>query len=327
MRLALRLRPGASALGERRGLLLLFLLLLPLGAFAQGAGDEPAPEAEEAQADEAPPAPAGKRRRGPTPYDGGSIAEAFMQGFREGMQEAEAGKGPEQPPELSDDEAAAVGFLSLCCCFLFLLGLIVLVVVLVKKSSGAAPRPPPPAPAVSPFAAPGGTHLSVVAVAFDARVRGRVEAELRAAGATQSPMSPQSRAMLVRTLCRALLDASENWRAFGYGDKTDFADDAAAEVSFRNAWSDFRQRCLGPGEPNGELCVAVLVLCSRGAVLGTSRLDDRAQARALLQHRMGIAPEALLAADCFFAPPEGGTALSSGDAYRRFPEMQPLGPG
>lgn len=309
--------------------LLLLLLLLPLAAQAQGtppAEEDVAPEAEQLEPAEAPPAP-GKRRRGPTPHDGGSIADAFLQGSREGMQEAEGSEGAGQPPDLSDDEAAAVGFLSLCCCFFFLLGLVVLVVVLVKKSGGAAPQRPPPAPPVSPFAPPGGTHLSVVAVAFDARVRGRIEAELRAAGATPHPMNPQARAMLVRTLCRALLDASENWRAFGYGDKTDFADDAAAEVSFRAAWSDFRLRCLGPGEPGGELCVAVLVLCTRGAVLGTSRLDDRAQARALLQHRMGIAPEAMLAADCFFAPPEGTTALSTGDAYRRFPEMQPLGPG
>jgi hypothetical protein len=225
-----------------------------------------------------------------------------------------------------------VGLFSICCCLSFLIGGIVLVVVLVRKGrgaappAGAAPRPWTGAPS-SPFVAGQGTHLSVVAVAFDARMRGEVEGALRSAGASDPPMSPESRALQVRTLCRALLDASENWRAFGYGDKADFADDAAAEVSFRAAWNDFRARCNGSGQPDGELCVAVMVLCSRGAVLGTSRLEDPVQARALLQNRMGLATQSFLAADCFFAPLEGTTgALSQSEAFRRFPEMKPLGP-
>jgi hypothetical protein len=292
----------------------ILLLLLALPAFGQDEAVEPEPREEAA-------------------YDGGSISGAFMQGLRAGMRDAEGGPAGRRrakagEPDLSDDEAAAMGLASICCCLFFLIGLIVLVVVLVKKSKSASAQPSAAAPvAVAPFAPTGGTHLSVVAVAFDARVRSSIEGALRAAGARASPMNVEARAVLVRTLCRALLDASSNWRAFGYGDKTDFADDAAAETSFRAAWNDFRGRCLGAGEPGGELGVVVLVLCSRGAVLGTSRLDDPAQARALLQHRMGIAPEALLAADCFFAPPEASTALATGDAYRRFPEMQPLGPG
>ena len=140
-----------------------------------------------------------------------------------------------------------------------------------------------------------------------------------------SPMDPGSRAALVRGLCGALLEVASNWRAFGYGNKSDFASDADAERSFRAAWADFKGRCQGAGEADGDMCVAVLVLCTRGAVLGTSRLDDPQQARAVLQHRMGIAPEAMLAADCFLAPANG--ALSHGEAFHRFPEMQPLGPG
>lgn len=292
--------------------------------------DEPDPFAEpELPPEELPPARPGDHR------DGGkqSLSEAFMEGFREGMAKEERRQG--KPPgsnDLTDDEAAAVGLVSICCCLLFflaLVGLIVWLVVRSKKASAAPAAAPYPAPpGASPADAPaGGTHLSVVAVAFDARVRNAVEGALRSAGASASPMNPESRATLVRTLCRALLDISGNWRAFGYGDKTDFANDAAAEQSFRAAWSDFRGRCHGAGDTTGELCVVVLVLCSRGAVLGTSKLDDPVQARALLQHRMGLATASLLAADCFFAPPDAATALSSGDAYRRFPEMQPLGPG
>jgi Protein of unknown function (DUF1517) len=300
------------------------LLLFGAPALAQGAPPvDPAAGEEPSVAGELEPAPLDART-----HDGGTIADAFMEGFREGLREDDLSGGATGQPGLSDDEAAALGFFSLCCCFLFFVGLVVLVVVLVKKSKGASP--PVAAPAAAPVAGsapPGGTHLSVLAVAFDARVRTSVEGSLRAAGASASPMSGEARAVLVRTLCRALLDASSNWRAFGYGDKTDFPDDAAAEASFRAAWSDFKGRCLGPGEPGGELCVAVLVLCSRGAVLGTSRLEDPVQARALLQHRMGLAPELLLAADCFFAPPDASTSLTQSDAFRRFPEMQPLGPG
>jgi Protein of unknown function (DUF1517) len=293
--------------------------------------DEPDPFVDpETLPDEAPAA-------APRPgyhRDGGrqSISEAFLEGFNEGLRKEEARQGrPVGADELSGDEAAAVGLVSICCClfvFLGIVGLVVWLVVRSKKASQASAAPSPAGPGPMPAQPPaGGTHLSVVAVAFDARARGAVEGALRSAGASTSPMNAEARATLVRTLCRALLDSSGNWRAFGYGDKTDFADDAAAEQSFRAAWSDFRGRCLGAGEAGGELCVAVLVLCSRGAVLGTSKLDDPAQARALLQHRMGIATEALLAADCFFAPPDASTALSPGDAYRRFPEMQPLGPG
>lgn len=233
-------------------------------------------------------------------------------------------------PELTDDEAAAVGLASLCCCFLFLVGLVVLVVALVKKSgrpsasgaTGVAPPPPNPYARVQPPL----THLSVLAVAFDARRRQQVEGAVRAKVAG-SPVTQEQRAELVRALCGALLEVSSNWRAFGYGDKTDFADDRAAETSFRAAWSDFKGRCAGPGEAGGELCVAVLVLCSRGELLGTTRLDDPEQARALVQHRLGAAPGSLLAADCFFAPASADQgALSTGDAYRRFPEMQPLAP-
>lgn len=350
----------------RRGLVLLLwaaALLAAPGAWAQGtepdppadppAGDaeptadpdavdapEPEPEPDSAR-DSAPDSEPERRRSGSARgrFDGG-IADAFMEGFRQGMREGNAGSGAGGEPELTDDEAAAVGLASLCCCFLFLVGLVVLVVVLVKKSGrssasgatgvtgGTGVTGAAGAPSANPYARaqPSVTHLSVLAVAFDARRRQLVEGAVRARVAG-SPVTQEQRAELVRALCGALLEVSSNWRAFGYGDKTDFADDRAAETSFRAAWSDFKGRCAGPGEPGGELCVAVLVLCSRGELLGTTRLDDPEQARALVQHRLGAAPGSLLAADCFFAPASADQgALSTGDAYRRFPEMQRLLP-
>jgi hypothetical protein len=295
-------------------------LFTALSAHAEQEDLDPAEDPQDVEQAPAEPRP---QRRARGHHDGG-IADAFMQGFNEGLQENQRASGNAQ---LSDEETAAIGFASMCCCFLVLVGLVVLVVVLVRRGNkGAAAAPM--APAQVPLAPPGGTHLSVVAVAFDARLRPQLETTLRAAGVTQSPMDPPSRSALVRAWCGALLETASNWRAFGYGNKSDFANDAEAERSFRAAWTDFKGRCQGAGEPDGDVCVAVLVLCTRGAVLGASRLDDRQQARAVLEHRMGIAPEAMLAADAFFAPLDAATgALSHGDAFRRFPEMQLLGPG
>lgn len=237
--------------------------------------------------------------------------------------------------DLTDDQAAALGFASLCCCLVFVVGLVGLIVWLVRRSSkpaqAAAPGAYPPRPGVAapPPAAPGAMgmmQLSIFALALDPPARQVVDDALAQAGASLVPTTPEARGRLVREAARALLGVQPSWRQFGYGEKPGIPDLASAESSYRAASEDFRGRStsVGATADGAGLVVVTLLVCSRRALLGVSRLDDPMQVRNVLEDRMKVGDADLLGTELLWAPLAPGGRVSEAEIGLRFPEMLPL---
>jgi len=233
--------------------------------------------------------------------------------------------------QLTDDQAAAVGFASMCCCLLAGVGLVVLIVWLVRggQRQGSSRRMQPPAPVAAPqFAGapaarptPGGEvpQLSVLAVGFDARWRHTVESATSAP--TRATNLLDARVELVQRAAKALLEVEPHWAHFGYGEK-ELTDLGAAQQSYQFAIDDFRARAHVPAEPLGTHVVAVLIIAARAHLRGVSTLDDRRQAHAALSDRLALGRDALLGAELLWAPLAG--AISSHTVIQRFPEVRLL---
>ena len=227
--------------------------------------------------------------------------------------------------DLTDDQAAALGLGSICCCGVVLIGIIALVVWAVRRSSkpvashsGSVP------PATAP---PGAMQLSIFALGIEPQAREVVEQQLAQLGISTVPTNPETRGRLVREAARGLLTVQPSWRQFGYGEKPNLADLAAAETSYRAASDDFRSRAIAVtanATGGGELVVVTLLICSRRSLLGVSRLDDPQQVRTLLEDRMQVADADLLGAELLWAPAVAGGGVSVAEIGLRFPEMMPL---
>ncbi len=223
-----------------------------------------------------------------------------------------------------EDLQAAVGA-AMCGCFCFVVGLVGLVIWLVRRSNrpaataGAAPAqaPPPPAAAAAPPPPSIPFHLSVLAIGMHATARQLVSQQLILSGAQADPADAPERAKLVRELAKAVRGLESEWTHFGYGERLDLADDAAAQRSYQLAVEDFGRRS-GEASISGESTYAVmtLVLCTRRQLRGVSALDDRAQIRTLLEERAGLADAELMGAYIAWSAPLGGP-----EVLTRFPEM------
>lgn len=245
--------------------------------------------------------------------------------------------------DLTDDQAAALGFASICCCLLFVVGLVALIVWLVKRGKGSPPpqatgpvppgvpsmgRPAPHAHAPPPpTGAAGMMQLSIFALALEPSARQVVEDALATAGVAAVPTTADGRGRLVREAARALLLVQPSWRQFGYGEKPGIPDLAGAELSYRTASEDFRQRSAAAGATSdaaGGLVVVTLLICCRRALLGVSRLDDPMQVRNVLEDRMKVGDAELLGTELLWAPVSPGGKVTESEISLRFPEMLPL---
>jgi uncharacterized membrane protein len=242
------------------------------------------------------------------------------------------GKSKNGDPELSDEEAGMIALGSMCCCLIFVIGLVVLIVWLVKRSSGTA-KPVqsnfPPQSYAPPAQAEvlGGMQLSILALAIEPQAREVVEQQLSQLGISPVPTTTETRARLVSEAARALLTVQPSWRQFGYGEKPGLADLAAAESSYRTASEDFRQRAVSVGATataGSGLVVVTLLVCSRRALMGASRLDDPNEVRRVLEDRMRVSTTELLGAELLWAPAAAGGRITEAEIGLRFPEMLPL---
>ncbi|MBL8955329.1 MAG: DUF1517 domain-containing protein [Myxococcaceae bacterium] len=225
---------------------------------------------------------------------------------------------------LKEEDLQALGGMMLCGCFCFVAGLIGLVVFLVRRSNKPAAQPgqpqqawQPPAAAAAPPAPTVHFHLSVLAVGMHATARQLVSQSLLIAGAQADPTDAPERAKLVRELAKAVRGLDSEWVQFGYGERTDLADDAAAQSSYQKAVEDFGRRSAEPST-SGEAAYVVmtLVLCTRRQLRGVSALDDRAQIRTLLDERSTLGDGDLMGAYIAWSQPLGGH-----EVLARFPEM------
>jgi hypothetical protein len=207
-------------------------------------------------------------------------------------------------------------FTLLVCCFLSLVavvGVIALIAKLTRRAPGAAPTPAAP-----PSDAAGPLHLSVLAFSFDGFFRAQVEQAL--AQPLTSPDVIGQRVELVRRFAQLMLSAESQWRDFGYGEK-DLTQLADTRTSFMAGVSDFRARAQAPGD-EGQWVVLTLVLATRTVLKGVSALDDRVQAKGVLEDRLQVDRSNLLGAEVVWTPQVG--ALSESALRERFPEMQAL---
>jgi uncharacterized membrane protein len=231
----------------------------------------------------------------------------------------------EKDPELTDEQAAALGFASLCCCGVFTLGVIGLVVWLIVRASKKSPGPgQPEAFAPAPL---GPMQLSIIALALEPSARPTVEQQLAQLSVSFEPTTAELRGRLVRETARAMLTVQPAWRQFGYGEKSNLPDLSSAEASYRAAAEDFRSRAQSVGTTsNGEggLVVLTLLVCSRRALLGVDGLDDPQQVRRVLEDRMKVGDAELVGAQLRWAPAAPGGQVSEAEIGLRFPEMLPL---
>lgn len=219
--------------------------------------------------------------------------------------------------DLTDDQAAALGFGSLCCCLIGVLAMVALIVWAVRRSS----KPVPPSPAA------GTIQLSIFALGLEPQARAVVEQQLAQLRISSVPTSPETRGLLVREAARALLTVQPSWKQFGYGEKPGLPDLGSAEVSYRAASDDFRARAQSVGataSPDSGLVLVTLLICSRRGLLGVSRLDDPLQVRNVLEDRMRVGDADLLGAELLWAPATPGGTVSQAEVGLRFPEMLPL---
>ena len=226
--------------------------------------------------------------------------------------------------DYTEQQLQMIGGAALCTCFCFVVGLVALVIFLVRRSgkpaaapappAGAAPPPPAPAPAAIPF------HLSVVAVGMHASARQLVAQQLLVTGVQADPATAAERTQLVRELSKSVRGLETEWTHFGYGERLDLPDQAAAQQSYERAVEDFGKRSADPSL-SGEAAYVVmtLVLCTRRQLRGVSALDDRAQVRTLLEERSTLAEPDLMGAYVAWSAPLGGH-----DVLTRFPEMHAI---
>jgi hypothetical protein len=219
----------------------------------------------------------------------------------------------------SEQQLEAIGAASLCCCFIFGVGLVAFIVWLVRRATQPAATPaaagaPPPAAAAAP---PIPFHLSVLAVGMHGTARPLVAQQLILAGVQADPVSAADRAQLVRELTKALRGLESEWTHFGYGERLDLADEAAAQRSYQLAVDDFTRRSGDPSiSGESAYVVLTLVLCTRRQLRGVSALDDRAQIRVLLDERATLEEAELMGAYIVWSAPLGGP-----EVLTRFPEM------
>lgn len=234
--------------------------------------------------------------------------------------------GTVKEPELTDDQAMAIGFGAMCCCFVGFAALIGGVIyLLVRKKPAAhatqvsAPPSAPPA-AAAPAAMPGRFHLSVLALGMPTEVMGRVEQQLLAEGTVVVPVTAAERAALVRVVAARLKSAAPSWSHFGYGEHLDLSELSAAERSFRLASDDFRGRAANGSTPgSGTLRVVTLIVCATRQARGVARLDERAQIEAMLDDRARLLDAELLGVELLWSAP-----LSEGELLSRYPEMHAI---
>ena len=221
-------------------------------------------------------------------------------------------------PDLTEQQAQALGVGGLCCCLVFLIALIAFIVWLVRRASTpvqktaqakAPPAAAPPPPGV-PF------QLSVLAVGMHATARQLVAQQLLIAGVQADPANATERTQLVRELAKAVRGLETEWTHFGYGERLDLADELAAQKSYQLAVEDFGRRSAQPGTGDSTYVVMTLVLCARRQLRGVSALDDRAQIRVLLDERAAMNEQDLMGAYIAWSDP-----LSSHEVLTRFPEM------
>jgi len=233
--------------------------------------------------------------------------------------------GKKHKTKEEENQEAALGFGIMCCCFLFFVGLIVLIVWLVRRSG----KPAQPGARVNTGAGVGvgGTagpfHLSVAAIALDARLRGTVDARVYALGGAGAAGSPPTRAAVARAISQALLEQKENWRWFGYGEKPLMYAFGEADLSFRAATDDFKARAnTAVSSPEGELVVYTLVACANRLLKGVTRLDSPAEAQEVFLERSRVQDHEVFGGEVIASPLQGG--LSEAELTQRYPEMNRL---
>ncbi len=163
-------------------------------------------------------------------------------------------------------------------------------------------------------------HLSVLALGLRSGVQSQIAQALQLAGTSPEPVTAAERSVLVRELATALRSVETSWTHFGYGERLDLPDEAAAARSYQLAVEDFKARSRD-GSASGESAhvVSTLVLCTRRQLHGVSALDDRAQIRTMLDDRSRLLETELMGAYWVWSPP-----LSSAEVLTRFPEMHAL---
>jgi hypothetical protein len=219
---------------------------------------------------------------------------------------------------MESNEVSNTDVLALLGCCALALFAVVGVIALIVKLSKRAPVAPPNAPGTTGTPAEGPLHLSVLAFSFDSFFRTEVEQAL--GQPLTSPDVIGQRVELVRRFSQLVLGLEPQWRDFGYGEK-DLAQLADTRTSFMAAVSDFRARAQAPGD-EGPLVVLTLVLATRTVLKGVSALDDRGQARAVLDDRLQVDRGNLLGAEIVWSPSVGGVTEPA--LRERFPEMQEL---
>ena len=324
------------------------LLLLTLTAFAappkKGAVARPPPDvrAVERAAQENAAAREDDRTARPNdaiaPDDGTITPDDDTAHDGNGAKDEESKVAPDLVPgarakptnDLTDDQAAAIGLVSLCCCFFGFAALVALIIWLVRRSSkAAAPIASAGVPSIAAPAAAAGNpmQLSIFALGLDPLARGLVEQQLQALGVELVPQTPESRGKLVREAARALLQVQASWKQFGYGEKPGLAELLVAQTSYRAASEDFRARAYSVGTTapaHGGLVVVTLLICSRRPLLGVSRLDEPLQVRDVLEDRSKVLDAELLGAELLWSPAAPDGRISEAEVSLRFPEMQPL---
>lgn len=215
-----------------------------------------------------------------------------------------------------------VGFACLCFCFLLFVGIIVLIVWLVRR------KPSTPAPNVYPpgqqtGAGGGQFHLSVAAIALDARTRGTIDARFNALGGAGNAGAPPTKGAINRALAQALLEHKDHWRWFGYGEKPLMYAFGEADISFRAATDDFRARAntVAAG-PEGELVIYTLVCCASRLLKGVTRLDSIVEAQEVFLDRSRVQDHEVFGGEVISSPLSGG--MSEAELTQKYPEMNRL---
>jgi hypothetical protein len=229
--------------------------------------------------------------------------------------------GKTKKSKAEEDQDAAVGLAFLCCCFLVFAGIVALIVWLVRRKPGTPPpaayRPGQTGGSAGPF------HLSVAAIALDARTRGVIDSRFNALGGAGNAGAPPTKGAISRALAQALLEQKDNWRWFGYGEKPLMYAFGEADISFRAATDDFRARAnTAASGPEGELVVYTLVVCANRLLKGVTRLDSIVEAQEVFLERSRVQDHEVFGGDVISSPLSGG--MSEAELTQRYPEMNRL---